>query len=807
VLPAVLPVPAMAENTAGTAGETTAGAAGTAGTGTDIAVRLARLPAQYNGRVQPLDTVARNTLLILGGKQEVRLSPEEAAVLGKRPSQWSAADKAAAAAFAPPLDAALLASLERRPLAFSQNLVLRAQGFGGALPASRFLAELAFRPQLAARLRVFRIENAEVRALLPARAGAVGYYSLEDLRSSGERGAGSGERGDSAAGGAAPRTPLDIILERDAAIRARPNAERGAAERAFVKLADALGAYHSLSVALAPFDLPAGVFPNDDYAAWHHALAEAAAALRRPPPAPATPAPPPLLARPGYNAAGAAGNAPAGPDPRLAAFIRATRERYREIRAAGTVGIVPPALPAAAGTTATAAGAGTTGATAAAPWGKLGDALLAAIEPRTASAVLPVHGRNAAGDTGDPLALPAVITLYGDLAKAWQLADDRAATAALDALDAAFAAAAGNTGTALEKVRAEVVFNRVEPFYKALALYLAVFVLVCAGWALAGRRVVSGQRSVVSGLKNGEENNGARSATLTGHWPLTTDHSAPLPLRLAWLLLVLVFVLHTAALVWRTWLHGRPPATNLYSTAIVVAWGAVLLGIVAERFLKNGVGTAAAALTGFGSLIIAHNLSLGGDTLNVMRAVLDSNFWLATHVVTITLGYSAMFVAGLLAAFALLRRALARSAPVAGGTTGDTLETTERVVHGVLCFALLLSFAGTMLGGVWADKSWGRFWGWDPKENGALLIVLWCALTLHVRWGNLLGARGRLQLAVFGNIVTAGSWFGTNLLGKGLHSYGFSDGGARWLYAFWLSQLLIIALGWLPKKQTAGGGL
>jgi hypothetical protein len=107
-----------------------------------------------------------------------------------------------------------------------------------------------------------------------------------------------------------------------------------------------------------------------------------------------------------------------------------------------------------------------------------------------------------------------------------------------------------------------------------------------------------------------------------------------------------------------------------------------------------------------------------------------------------------------------------------------------------------------MLGGIWADQSWGRFWGWDPKENGAVLIVLWCAVCLHARWGGLVRREGLMQLLVFGNIVTAWSWFGTNLLGVGLHSYGFTESGFFWLYlVFMPSQLAIIALGWLPARN------
>jgi hypothetical protein len=117
------------------------------------------------------------------------------------------------------------------------------------------------------------------------------------------------------------------------------------------------------------------------------------------------------------------------------------------------------------------------------------------------------------------------------------------------------------------------------------------------------------------------------------------------------------------------------------------------------------------------------------------------------------------------------------------------------MIYGTTCFALFFSFVGTVLGGLWADDSWGRFWGWDPKENGALIIVIWNALILHARWGKIIGARGLAMLAVGGNIVTGWSWFGVNELGVGLHSYGFTEGVLFNLSLFILSQLAVIVLG------------
>ena len=187
-----------------------------------------------------------------------------------------------------------------------------------------------------------------------------------------------------------------------------------------------------------------------------------------------------------------------------------------------------------------------------------------------------------------------------------------------------------------------------------------------------------------------------------------------------------------------------------------------------------------ASSAGFVTLIIAQNLAMGGDTMEMMRAVLDNNFWLATHVVVVTMGYAATFVAGLPGHHLHRAGPVHADALVSLGTGPLTGKALSKMVYGIVCFATLFSFTGTVLGGIWADQSWGRFWGWDPKENGALLIVLWNAVILHARWGGLARDRGIMNLAVFGNIVTSFSWFGVNMLGIGLHSYGFMDAAFRW---------------------------
>jgi ABC-type transport system involved in cytochrome c biogenesis permease subunit len=298
----------------------------------------------------------------------------------------------------------------------------------------------------------------------------------------------------------------------------------------------------------------------------------------------------------------------------------------------------------------------------------------------------------------------------------------------------------------------ESVFNQLQPFYSAMVIYVLIFILACASWLV---------------------------------WPQTLG-------RYAFILLIVIFVVHSAGLITRIYLEGRPPVTNLYSSAVFIGWGAVLLGILLERFFRNGIGSATAAMIGFITLLIAHHLSMDGDTMEMMRAVLDTNGWLATHVVCVTLGYASTFLAGFLALTYILRGSLTSS------LNQETARALARMVYGIVCFATLFSFVGTILGGIWADQSWGRFWGWDPKENGALLIVLWNAIILHARWGGLVKHRGLMVMAVFGNIVTSWSWFGVNMLGIGLHSYGFMDSAFPWLIGFCISQLGLMALGSLP---------
>jgi cytochrome c-type biogenesis protein CcsB len=243
--------------------------------------------------------------------------------------------------------------------------------------------------------------------------------------------------------------------------------------------------------------------------------------------------------------------------------------------------------------------------------------------------------------------------------------------------------------------------------------------------------------------------------------------------RATFWLLVATFVVHSIAIISRIYISGRPPVINLYSSAVFIGWATAVIGLILELIYPIGVCNLAVALTGVITLSVAKSLD-NNDTMHVLQAVLDTQFWLSTHVVTVTYGYAATYLAGILGIIALVHRMVAGMKGSSGLNAEDKRfqDILYRMTYGVVCFGLFLSFIGTVLGGLWADDSWGRFWGWDPKENGALMIVLWNAIVLHSRWDKQVGQRGFALLVVVGNIVTTWSWFGVNQLGVGLHSYG-----------------------------------
>ena len=310
-------------------------------------------------------------------------------------------------------------------------------------------------------------------------------------------------------------------------------------------------------------------------------------------------------------------------------------------------------------------------------------------------------------------------------------------------------------------MRVEKIYNGWSPFYISMVLYLIGFFAVALSW-----------------LTSFDQN----FSKILG--------------RTAIGIIIIALLVQIVGLVLRVYISGRPPITNLYSSALFVSAVFVAILLIVEAMTKLGIGTAMGCIGAFGALLWAWSMSIvDGDTFSVLVAVLDTQFWLSTHVVCITIGYAVNFVAGFIALAYILASILTRA------MDKYTSRLFSNIIYGVTCFALFFSFFGTVLGGLWGDDSWGRFWGWDPKENGALMIVLWSALLLHARWGGLVKERGIAILAVLGNVIVLWSWKGVNSMDVGLHAYsGSEDTTLEWIVYVGVAHLVVAAIAMLPSR-------
>jgi ABC-type transport system involved in cytochrome c biogenesis permease subunit len=306
----------------------------------------------------------------------------------------------------------------------------------------------------------------------------------------------------------------------------------------------------------------------------------------------------------------------------------------------------------------------------------------------------------------------------------------------------------------------EHIFNTWNPMRASLILYILSGILVCVAFAASSQKIL---------------------------W--ATNRIIPIILSAS-------IVLHVFGVIGRMIILNRPPVTNLYDSILFVGLVGVI-GLCAMAIAKRDhLYTLMAVFTGTILQLIALKFDAEGDTLRVLSAVLDTNFWLATHVVVITCGYATSIMTAMLAHAALIHRIIKPTDTARASNLYRTTNTLSFV-------ALFTTTVGTILGGIWADQSWGRFWGWDPKENGALLIVLWLIWVLHGRISGILREVGILGLLAALNIIVALAWFGVNLLGVGLHSYGFTENATWGLTLFCLIQtvLIITAVSFIKIKQ------
>jgi len=288
----------------------------------------------------------------------------------------------------------------------------------------------------------------------------------------------------------------------------------------------------------------------------------------------------------------------------------------------------------------------------------------------------------------------------------------------------------------VDNLKKETWMNRVNLFYISLGLYLLSFIFLSISWMIK---------------------------------PILLN-------RVAYLLLISGTVIHGYGIFLRMQIMERPPVTTLYESVIFVSLIIMTLAVLLEYFRKDGLGIFVGSVSGSVLHYVGFSYAADGDTLGMLVAVLNSNFWLATHVTTITIGYGASLMAGCVGHLYLIQEIR--------GVNSASLKSIFNNLFGITLLALFFTLFGTILGGIWADQSWGRFWGWDPKENGALLIVLWQLMMIHMRLSGLAKPKEFALGMALNNIIVALAWFGVNLLQVGLHSYGFDDGVARNLFMF-----------------------
>jgi ABC-type transport system involved in cytochrome c biogenesis permease subunit len=184
-------------------------------------------------------------------------------------------------------------------------------------------------------------------------------------------------------------------------------------------------------------------------------------------------------------------------------------------------------------------------------------------------------------------------------------------------------------------------------------------------------------------------------------------------------------------------------------------------------------------------------------TISPLVPVLRDNFWLSTHVTTIILSYGALALSWILANTVLIKARF-------GKISKEDEKRNVDVIYTSLKWGTVLLGAGVILGGVWADYSWGRFWGWDPKETWSLIVLCIYMAILHGRHTSWIKNDKFMfyTAAAFMSVMMA--WFGVNyILASGLHSYGFSEGGAVFLGSFFLIQILILVATYRPAKKES----
>ena len=255
----------------------------------------------------------------------------------------------------------------------------------------------------------------------------------------------------------------------------------------------------------------------------------------------------------------------------------------------------------------------------------------------------------------------------------------------------------------------------------------------------------------------------------------------------AWAFTLTGFALSSYGLMLRVLVAGRPPVSNMYESVVYMGWGVLLFAGIFELVYRQRIFGLCGAAMGVIVLTLADMLPFD-PAISPLVPVLRSNYWLLIHVMTIVISYSAFALA---MAIAHLSLSLYLFTP----HKKELIRITNNFVYRAIQVGVLLLTAGTILGGVWANESWGRFWGWDPKETWAFISIVGYLALLHSRFSGLVGPFGVSVGAVIGFQLILMTWYGVNfILAAGLHSYGFGTGGQGYVVAYLAAEILFLAM-------------
>ncbi|MEN9353535.1 MAG: hypothetical protein RL318_860 [Fibrobacterota bacterium] len=322
--------------------------------------------------------------------------------------------------------------------------------------------------------------------------------------------------------------------------------------------------------------------------------------------------------------------------------------------------------------------------------------------------------------------------------------------------------ARGQVSASAQRVRAELWLFQVHPFRWSWLLLLGSALAIVAGQILSSRE----------------------------RW------TGPLG-RMAWELALASLATSAVGFALRIFVSGRAPVTNMYETTLWVAFGATLFGMGFAALWRSRIVLGATAVAGSLVFLLADAVpSVLDPRLQPLVPVLRSNFWLTLHVLTVTISYAAFLLAMAIGNLGLWQAFRPGSEAF--------LKEISQWCHRVLLLGVLLLTAGILLGGVWADYAWGRFWGWDPKETWSLIANLGYLVILHGRFVGWIRAWGTVVGAVVGFYGVVMAWYGVNfILATGLHSYGFSQGGALAMAVYAVVQGIYLVVCQMRHRRVA----